>query len=482
MNMLRNAGLIVSLVLVISACSSNTVLTEATMHQQYPAVAELKSQLAEAEAEEVNLLSPKNFKRASESYAEAVEWASSDNPKGEDFAREGLSQLSAAQTNALQSRDILEYVLEARGKAISAQANTRQYSQFKEAEEDLLELTSMIESGKIVEAKSGRTELTEAYKQLELLALKGDTVEDAKQALANAKENDIDDLAPKTLKLAEEEYKLALDVLDADRTDLQKAETHANKSLWYTERANHIAETLQHFDSSDYSEEDKVLWYQQQISMLASPIDNDVAYNQPNKDVIKGLNAEIQSILDANAALLGELEASSAGKRQLEREKEEALMLSMLEQRENEASASKFAFVQSLFEQNEAEVYRQTNDVLIRAHGFYFPSGKSEIESTNFALLNKITEAIKTFPDAKVVVSGHTDNVGSDDLNMSLSESRAEKVAKFLNQVGNIPMDRIQFKGYGKQKPVSSNETEEGRAANRRVEILIINDKLQRTS
>lgn len=481
MNKRWNLYLTLSLSLILSACASNISLTEADMHQQYPAVGELKAQLAEAQAQEVNVFSPQTFNQASKSYSEAVKWASSDNPKGDAFAKDGLSQVAAANANAIQARDILEEVIEARRKTIAAGANMSQPKQFKEAESDFLELTSLIESGKLDKAKDGRTDVFRTYQNLELMALKGDTVEHAKMALANAKENDVDDLSPKTLKLAEEEYQLALDVLDADRSDLDKAAVHANRSLWYSQRANQISETLRHFDSSDFTEEDKVLWYQEQISRLVSPLNNDVGYNLPNKQVIKDLNADIQSIINTNLTLLSELEASSAGQQQLEREKEEVLMLSMLEQRENEASASKFAFVQSLFQQNEAEVYRQTNDVLIRAHGFYFPSGKSEIESSNFALLNKITEAVNTFPNAKIIVSGHTDNIGGDQLNLSLSEARAEKVALFLNQVGNIPIERIEFQGFGKQKPVLSNETSEGRAANRRVEILIINDTMSKT-
>ncbi len=79
------------------------------------------------------------------------------------------------------------------------------------------------------------------------------------------------------------------------------------------------------------------------------------------------------------------------------------------------------------------------------------------------------------FPDSKVIVSGHTDNVGSDALNQKLSEERAAKVAQFLVDVGGVPGGRVQSTGKGKNRPVASNESAEGRAANRRVEILIQN-------
>ena len=123
-------------------------------------------------------------------------------------------------------------------------------------------------------------------------------------------------------------------------------------------------------------------------------------------------------------------------------------------------------------------MYRQMDNVLIRAHGFAFASGKSEIEAINFALMNKIIESLKEFPKSKIVVSGHTDNLGSANLNLELSEARAKKVAEFLTQVGRIPAERIQYVGYGKGRPVASNDTPEGRAANRRVEVLIVNNRV----
>ncbi|MCO6412303.1 MAG: OmpA family protein [Thiogranum sp.] len=131
--------------------------------------------------------------------------------------------------------------------------------------------------------------------------------------------------------------------------------------------------------------------------------------------------------------------------------------------------------VQSMFTPAEANVFQQRNNVLIAAHGFRFPPGGSELETQNFVLLNKIIQAIRTFPESRINVSGHTDSTGSAAINQTLSELRAGNVARFLTEVGGIAAERISVNGYGKERPVASNETAEGRAANRRVEILIIN-------
>ena len=129
-----------------------------------------------------------------------------------------------------------------------------------------------------------------------------------------------------------------------------------------------------------------------------------------------------------------------------------------------------------MFTKEEANVYLQRQNVLISAFGFIFPSGQSEIQTANFPLMNKIIRAIEIFPKARIEVTGHTDDTGSDNINQSISEARAKNVGKFLIEVGDINQDRITTAGYGESRPVASNQTAAGRAENRRVEINIINE------
>ena len=75
--------------------------------------------------------------------------------------------------------------------------------------------------------------------------------------------------------------------------------------------------------------------------------------------------------------------------------------------------------------------------------------------------------------NAKVEISGHTDNVGNDNANQLLSEQRAKAVYEFLVNEGCDPK-LLQWKGYGKNKPIADNQTEEGRQKNRRVELRFV--------
>jgi outer membrane protein OmpA-like peptidoglycan-associated protein len=86
-----------------------------------------------------------------------------------------------------------------------------------------------------------------------------------------------------------------------------------------------------------------------------------------------------------------------------------------------------------------------------------------------------LVEFLRKFPNRNLLIEGHTDSVGSDDYNLTLSQKRADSVKEQLVAKG-ISLDRITTKGYGKQFPVASNDSEGGRQLNRRVEVTILNE------
>jgi outer membrane protein OmpA-like peptidoglycan-associated protein len=84
----------------------------------------------------------------------------------------------------------------------------------------------------------------------------------------------------------------------------------------------------------------------------------------------------------------------------------------------------------------------------------------------------RVAEILRSHPDLKIEVEGHTDSVGSDDYNMRLSERRADSVRSGLLQQG-VNRDAVGTAGFGESRPVATNGTAEGRQQNRRVEIVI---------
>jgi len=101
-----------------------------------------------------------------------------------------------------------------------------------------------------------------------------------------------------------------------------------------------------------------------------------------------------------------------------------------------------------------------------------FDTGKSTIKSTSFAELNEVYNALAEMPTLEIEISGHTDNVGNAEANVKLSQERADAVKNYLVKKG-IAASRITTKGYGGSQPISQNNTEAGRAKNRRTEVRI---------
>ncbi len=108
----------------------------------------------------------------------------------------------------------------------------------------------------------------------------------------------------------------------------------------------------------------------------------------------------------------------------------------------------------------------------IALYGLQFDTGKTEIKPESGAQLDQMVSALKAQPALKVLIVGHTDNVGGVDANLALSQGRAQAVVAALVQRG-IPAARLQARGVANFAPLASNAAEDGRARNRRVEMVL---------
>ncbi len=119
------------------------------------------------------------------------------------------------------------------------------------------------------------------------------------------------------------------------------------------------------------------------------------------------------------------------------------------------------------------EVQKEVKTLLQKAmSGIEFETGKSVIKKQSFSILNQIAVTFIANPTYKVEIQGHTDNVGQAQMNMELSEKRAQAVRKYLIDAG-VPATQLTAHGYGDERPIADNSTKAGRAKNRRVEFNI---------
>ena len=103
----------------------------------------------------------------------------------------------------------------------------------------------------------------------------------------------------------------------------------------------------------------------------------------------------------------------------------------------------KFSQIQNYFDPAEAEVYKQGGQLVIRLRAIQFPVGKDTILPKNYELLSRVQQSIRTFGEPDVIIEGHTDSTGSDEVNEHLSQQRAEAVRQYLVANRTLSYDRI---------------------------------------
>nr|WP_314558345.1 OmpA family protein [uncultured Capnocytophaga sp.] len=129
-----------------------------------------------------------------------------------------------------------------------------------------------------------------------------------------------------------------------------------------------------------------------------------------------------------------------------------------------------------------AEVKRIDDGIVVtfdENSGVYFDTAKHNINEKSRETLDKLVAILKEYPETNVVVAGHTDSQGKDAYNMGLSQRRAQAVTNYFTSKG-LAASRFTTKWFGEQNPVADNNTAEGRAKNRRVNVVIVpNEKMK---
>jgi len=477
--------------LFLSACATSPQKSRQDILSQNASVAALDTRLTSSQKLGAEMLAPKGYEQVSNYLEQAIEAAQNGNAKdAENYATQGLKSLTTVNKNTASSQDLFVDVLANRHSAIKASAAELFREEFNKLETRLRNATSLVEDNELEKAKKRRPELIKQYSKLELKSIKKGAVQIAKASIAAAREKEADDYAEKTFKLAEEELTLALSILEANRNQSDTANAHTTRAIELAHQSIQMTELIKDFERHDYTEEDKILWYQKQLSNIHEPLKTRLVFDKENRVTIQSITNEIAALVQSEADLRKDLyETESKVENLISAKKSELGNLKKkyekeIKQQSNEREAlvkheretrQRFEYVQSLFTEDEADVYRKRQNILVLAHGFYFEPGKSEIKSVNFGLLNKIDQAHKKFPHSKLIISGHTDATGNAKTNKRLSERRAKNVARFLQQTKGINSASITVRGFGAERPVASNTTTEGRSRNRRIEVLIDN-------
>jgi outer membrane protein OmpA-like peptidoglycan-associated protein len=231
------------------------------------------------------------------------------------------------------------------------------------------------------------------------------------------------------------------------------------------------------------SREKLILEAEKPLTRIAGALDVkaefEEGFNKPTETIIAAIESR-DAELDRLASELGDrdarIEAMTAQVAQLEAklggasETEKALQAQVEAQN---LARQRFAAVEQKFSRDEARVLRESGAVVIRLVGMNFASGQAVIRTDHFPLLTKVKEAIEIYPDALISIEGHTDAYGTDEVNLKLSQKRADAVAQYLLANSSLAPGNVRATGFGESNPIANNETQEGRAKNRRIDVVI---------
>lgn len=493
-----------SVLLLLAACAqTSTQLAgqpEASSANPTEAIAELEDQIAAARQAELPVLSPQWFAKADAACSEAKKGVESGAELSKIYANinNGQDALSKARESAKVARTMLPAVIESRKKAFAAGAQ-KLGEPFESAENQFLRLTRAIEDNQIGYTKKHAAKVSETYLTLELLAIKDGTIETVRPVLEQAEKDKAEKFAPKSLSLAWDYFNETDAFISENRYAEADIDQKVQQALFMAQRAatiNNQSKILAHMEPEDIA-----LWMEDSLHQVTKKMSAPDVRNQPTEAQVKEILKSIQSLQDenrrldqalldqkndfqkktalfeSNIAILKQQIAMLEGKAEKDQKVKEVLLA---EQRAVERKLAaerefnkKFLEVQALFRASEAEVYKQRNQLVIRLKAMRFPIGSAIIMPENFSLLTKVQEAIQLFNRPSVVVEGHTDSTGEEEKNLALSNERAKAVRDYLVANKTIPADKIYHKGYGSARPLASNATPEGRAINRRIDVVI---------
>jgi OOP family OmpA-OmpF porin len=455
---------------------------------------EQRAAIEAARAAMVDVLAPRAFGQSLTAY----QTAEKDFDRGRDAGRVNAQlatsrqALQAATSAATSARTKLAGVLKTREDAVAANAAKNAPEAWGKASERFADSAARLERGDEQGAQKRAAEAEVLLRDAELLAIKGGLLGEARSLIARADMAKVADFAPRTLGEAKKLLAQADQEITRNRYDVAVPRDLAQQAAYQARHALYLAGLigpLLERDKDEHALEELLLGFEPPLERLAAAMDLqarfDAGVQQPLDDMLKAAQSrrqEIARLKQEGEDREGQITALNAEVKRLEERLGGVSQERIALQRRVDAQArlrANLTQVETSFQPEEARVSRTGDDITISLLGISFPVGKSTIDASNEPLMGKVRDSLALFPVTSIVVEGHTDSQGSDSANLILSQDRADAVKQYLVTNFGIDMEKITSIGYGETRPVASNDTADGRARNRRIDLVIRIDQAQ---
>jgi OmpA-OmpF porin, OOP family len=434
--------------------------------------------LVAANDSQASLLAPQSYGDASESYRRAESLFNSGG--GIEPIQRNLSRAQGLFEQSVQAagvaRQALRSVLTARTNAASAKAEQFEPEAWRKAEQTLTAAALRLERGRQKDAEREATKAEALYQQAELAAIKSNYLNQTRTLLETAEKLRAPRYAPLSYQRARELLAAAEQALTENRYDTDQPRNLAQSAEHTAHHAIYVARLERAMRDGDTTLEQILLDWQGAISAIADPLDVPVYFDSGHEEAVHEITRAIgilkgdmsflrQGIADRDAQI-GSLEVELGGQAQSLERVNEALA-------RRDRQRARIDRVETMFPPNQAVVLRQGDSLILRLIGLNFASGSASLTADHEGILGTVKQALASFPEASIIIEGHTDSFGSDAANQELSQARAEAVLRYLLANSPISPADVRAFGDGESRPVANNETPEGRARNRRIDIII---------
>ena len=448
--------------------------------------------LEDAQEARADILAPRSFGEGMRRYQEAerdLERGRSSEDIGDKLA-DATDYFERATAAAQLAYPTLSEALAARDDAQAAEAPEFAPDLWVKAGEEFEKAAREHEDGDVDDAREKADKAESLYRAAELQAIKANYLQETWELLRQAKDGGAEKRAPVTLANAEALATEAEQLLSDSRYDTDEPRWLAQQARREAMHAIYLAGIVRAIEDKEMTFEDVMLAGEDQLARIASALqvapqfetgmstttDAIVSEVEAYQDSLAGLGIDLMDRTDQVAVLGARVVELETRTTSLEQElggltEERTALVNRME--EQARLRQKFATVERMFSRGEARVLREGGDVTIRLLTLSFEVGQSKIDPSYQDVLDRLQRAVLEFPGSRVTVEGHTDSFGSDATNLRLSQERAEAVRSYLLGNPGLQPSLIEAIGYGEAQPVASNDTREGRARNRRTDVIV---------
>ena len=451
---MKRICILIILLFAFIACSSSNKNPVDLKNVNVEPGSDLNLVLEKVKTEEAEIFAPATYKMALEKHQEYMKDNKNDLTAVVGLYKETLKKVEGVKQS-------IPNVLEARIDAIKVGAN-KETVKFKDAEEDLLDITGDVESkGKLNKSKSDKLALQ--YRSIELTLIKEKYLKESQKALDECHKLGGMELAPVTMKEAKKYYDEVLTLIERDRYNDKAIGPKSKEALFMAQRALSIILDIKKMNSE--SKEATVLRYEKLFENISKTLEIADIRNKSFFEQHEEINEYINSLFKAGRNINVEKTQMND---QLTSLKEVVGELSKKEKIRNIITD-----IQKELTLSEAEIYQQEERLIIRLTGLKFVSGQADLNENHQLFLSKVGEVIKKLGKSVVIIEGHTDALGNETVNQELSTKRANAVRDFFISKTYLMDELSSSAGFGDTRPIASNKTALGRSQNRRVDLVI---------